>query len=87
MSLPYKAVFSEVFLLLENSGFLCGGEEPCMGNLSLLTIVLLFFLLKGQTEKVFMGPVGSVHCNLIVIYFFEVIHQIPHVGLDLVISV
>lgn len=58
-----------------------------MGNLHLLTIALLFFSLKGGAEKLFMGLAGSVHCNLIVSYFFEEIHQNPRVGLDLVISV
>lgn len=73
-------------MLLSPLGFSCGGRDPCTGNLSLLT-TLFFFFLKEGAGKLFMGLGGSVHFNLILIYFFEEIHQNPHVALDLVSSV
>lgn len=58
-----------------------------MGNVSLLGTALLLFSLKRGTEKLFMGLTGCNHCNLIIIYFFEEIHQNPRIGLHLMMSV
>lgn len=43
--------------------------------------------LEEEAGKLFMGFRGSIHFNVILIDFFEEIHQNPHVDLDLVISV
>lgn len=53
------------------------GEFKCADN------SVFSFSLRDEAGKLFMGLCGSVHFNLILIDFFEEIHQNPHLDLDL----